>query len=115
MEEKKRQLLMELDDVESASIPKLNSEDSSSGTGTEVEMTQNAPAKEPGSVMNSKFGTPILKSVSPFSKLPSREQFCVDMSDILNFENLPNSTGKYETIRHVITKIRISASKSENK
>ncbi|KAK6638353.1 hypothetical protein RUM44_008782 [Polyplax serrata] len=115
MEEKKRQLLMELDDVESSPLSKLNFDDLSSGAGTETEGTQGSETKEPGTVRNSEFGTPILKSISPFSKLPSREQFSVNVSDVINFENLPNSTGKYETMRHVITKIRISASKAQGK
>jgi zinc finger CCHC domain-containing protein 8 len=52
------------------------------------------------------YGTPIFDSVTPFSKLPTNEQFSKGVSDVINFENLPDSTGKYEKMRSLITKVR---------
>lgn len=107
MEERKRQLLMALDDE---SDSKLSQDTSSSVVEPELEAVKepvlSTPAKKVGVTKNLDLGTPILKSVSPFSKLPAREQFSVNVSDVINFENLPNSTGKYETMTHLITKIR---------
>ncbi|KAF5273990.1 hypothetical protein FQA39_LY01105 [Lamprigera yunnana] len=57
-------------------------------------------------IKTSTFGTPILKSTSPFVILPKPENFMKDVSDVINFENLPNSTGKYEQMIGVIEKVR---------
>ncbi|KAK5644889.1 hypothetical protein RI129_006189 [Pyrocoelia pectoralis] len=57
-------------------------------------------------IKTSYFGTPILKSASPFSHLPHSDNFTKNVSDIINFENLPNSTGKYEQMVGVIEKVR---------
>lgn len=54
----------------------------------------------------SSFGTPILKSASPYSKLPKPDNFSKDVSPVINFENLPNSTGKYEQMTGVLQKVR---------
>lgn len=51
-------------------------------------------------------GTPILESCSPFSKLPKGDSWSVGVSDVINFENLPDSTGKYEQMKDVLTKVR---------
>lgn len=57
-------------------------------------------------VKTSSFGTPILKSSSPYSKLPDPDNFTKDVSPVINFENLPNSTGKYEQMTGVLRKVR---------
>lgn len=51
-------------------------------------------------------GTPILESFSPFSKLPKGDSWSVGVSDVINFENLPDSTGKYEQMKDVLSKVR---------
>lgn len=58
------------------------------------------------SIKNSTFGTPILKSKSPYSRLPNMDNFTKDVSPVINFENLPNSTGKYEQMTGVLQKVR---------
>lgn len=57
-------------------------------------------------VKSSAFGTPILKNCSPYEKLPCPGNFSKDISQVINFENLPNSTGKYEQMTNVLTKVR---------
>lgn len=52
------------------------------------------------------FGTPILPSTSPYNKLPSSEKFSKDICDVINFENLPDSTGKYKQMTGVLQKVR---------
>lgn len=51
-------------------------------------------------------GTPLLKQVSPFSALPSSEKWSVGVSDVIDFENLPDSTGTYKRLSGLITKVR---------
>lgn len=63
------------------------------------------------SVKSVHLGTPILPSTSPYNKLPSSEKFSKDICDVINFENLPDSTGKYEQISGVIQKVRNTMAK----
>lgn len=51
-------------------------------------------------------GTPLLKSASEFDKLPDGEKWSVGVSDVINFENLPDSTGKYEKMKVLIKKVQ---------
>ncbi|CAH0556094.1 unnamed protein product [Brassicogethes aeneus] len=57
-------------------------------------------------VLDTSYGTPILKSSSPYVRLPNADNFSKDVSPVINFENLPNSTGKYEQMTGVIQKVR---------
>lgn len=63
------------------------------------------------SVKSIHLGTPILPSTSPYSKLPSSEKFSKDICDVINFENLPDSTGKYEQMSGVLQKVRSTLAK----
>jgi len=60
------------------------------------------------------FGTPILKQISPYTKLPSGDKFSVGVSDVINFENLPDSTGKYKQMKTVISKVRTMVQQINN-
>lgn len=64
-----------------------------------------------GSIKSVDLGTPILESCSPFNKLPSSEKFSQDICDVINFENLPDATGKYEQMTEVLQKVRNTMSK----
>ncbi|XP_066595481.1 zinc finger CCHC domain-containing protein 8 homolog [Prorops nasuta] len=57
------------------------------------------------------LGTPILQSTSPYNKLPSFEKFSKNISEVLNFENLPDYTGKYEKMTGILQKVRQELSK----
>ncbi|EFA04058.1 zinc finger CCHC domain-containing protein 8 homolog [Tribolium castaneum] len=70
--------------------------------------------KEFLAVKESCFGTPILKSGSPYSTLPDPDKFSKDVSPVINFENLPNSTGKYEQLSDVLQKVRDTLKKKQN-
>jgi zinc finger CCHC domain-containing protein 8 len=59
-----------------------------------------------GKVKSVDLGTPILQSASPYSHLPNPEKFSRDICDVINFENLPDSTGKYEKMSDLIRKVR---------
>lgn len=56
-------------------------------------------------IKESHMGTPVLK-FSPYDNLPNGENFKVGVSDVINFENLPDSTGKYEQMKVVLKKVR---------
>lgn len=59
-----------------------------------------------GHVKTSEYGTPVMNIASPFTKLPSDEKFSKDICDVINFENLPNSTGKYKQISKLLKKVK---------
>lgn len=51
-------------------------------------------------------GTPLLKSASSYDKLPDGDKWSVGVSDVINFENLPDSVGKYEKMKVLIKKVQ---------
>lgn len=59
-----------------------------------------------GKVKSVDLGTPVLQSSSPYSCLPNPDKFSHDICDVINFENLPDSTGKYEKMSDLIRKVR---------
>lgn len=56
-------------------------------------------------------GTPVIKGLSPFNNLPNSEKWREGVSDVLDFENLPESIGKYEKMRTLIEKVRVKVKK----
>lgn len=60
-----------------------------------------------GHVDTTIFGCPVLPSFSPFNIIPAGENFQVGVSDVINFENLAESTGKYEKMKELIKKVRV--------
>ncbi|XP_071446629.1 zinc finger CCHC domain-containing protein 8 homolog [Hetaerina americana] len=60
----------------------------------------------PGMVKSVVLGTPALFGASPYTSLPSPKAFSRDICDVINFENLPDSTGKYEKMSGLIKKVR---------
>lgn len=59
-----------------------------------------------GHVATTVFGTPVLESFSGFEILPGGDNFMVGVSEVIAFENLAESTGKYENMRETIKKVR---------
>ncbi|EZA56879.1 Zinc finger CCHC domain-containing protein 8-like protein [Ooceraea biroi] len=57
------------------------------------------------------LGTPILQSNSPYNKLPSSEKFSQNICNVINFENLPDATGKYEQMSGVLQRVRSTIAK----
>ncbi|XP_050074095.1 zinc finger CCHC domain-containing protein 8 homolog [Anopheles maculipalpis] len=53
------------------------------------------------------LGTPILSAFTPYSTLPSGEAFSKGVSDVIHFENLPNSTGKYQQMKSLLSEVRL--------
>lgn len=80
---------------------KINSEECSKDVSEESPNNDNVSKKM--KLVSS--GTPVPKSFKP--SLPSLEKWSVGMGELLQFENLPNSTGAYQAkMKNIITKIR---------
>jgi zinc finger CCHC domain-containing protein 8 len=97
LETRKQLLLAELEDG------------GSSGDTTPRVAPQSTPGPSSstlGKVKSVDLGTPILQSASPYSRLPSPKKFSHDICNVINFENLPDSTGKYERMSDLIRKVR---------
>lgn len=126
LEKQKERLLAALEDNTSSNIA---SEENTNETPEKIEEAENSevaqkvltvPASEESpvtkSARQSNFGTPILKSNSPYSRLPHLANFTKDVAcNIIHFENLPNSTGKYEKMRKILKKVRSDVKETLNK
>uniref|UniRef100_A0A1I8PQS2 CCHC-type domain-containing protein n=1 Tax=Stomoxys calcitrans TaxID=35570 RepID=A0A1I8PQS2_STOCA len=73
----------------------------------------NSSETNPDVIKKSFMGTPVLK-FSPYDSLPNGDNFKVGVSDVINFENLPDSTGKYENMKELIKKVRTVIHKIHN-
>uniref|UniRef100_A0A034VAI4 Zinc finger CCHC domain-containing protein 8-like protein n=1 Tax=Bactrocera dorsalis TaxID=27457 RepID=A0A034VAI4_BACDO len=130
LEERKQKLLAELksglcdiDSLSSSSATEesLALETSNSETKTsEISKPTNTneihtvePTPTLDIIKESHMGTPVLH-FSPYEKLPAGDNFKVGVSDVINFENLPDSTGKYEQMKEVIKKVRNIVTKLHN-
>lgn len=69
------------------------------------EVRQQTPAKA-DVVTSVDPGTPICKLYSPYVKLPPQEKWITDTTDHIMFENLPETTGKYERMVGLLKKCR---------
>ena len=85
------------------------------GTGSPANSNPGTPVNVPvdykpqfkGSVSVSKdYGTPILKRAGSIDALPTDSKFAEGIEDHIPFENLPDATGRFNTIRKIVDKIR---------
>lgn len=53
-------------------------------------------------------GTPLIQSASQFTELPAGSNWSVGVSDIIDFENLADSTGKFQRMKSLIKKVRVT-------
>ncbi|XP_050473260.1 zinc finger CCHC domain-containing protein 8 homolog isoform X2 [Bombus huntii] len=121
LENMKKQLLVELQKSNSDISSKSNSSNSVSKSdmpppSNEItpelnRIRQNGINTSHGSVKSIDFGTPVLQSTSPYNKLPPSEKFSKNICNLINFENLPDSTGKYEQMTGVLQKVRHTLAK----
>ena len=74
---------------------------------------KNTPSEESynGRVTSVSSGTPVITR-SEFKHLPSPENFSRNICDVINFENLPNATGKYDQMHGLIKKVRTYVTQS---
>ena len=73
--------------------------------GTSQELT---PLRGECKVLSVDDGTPIVTLYSPFANLPAQTKWATNTTDHIMYENLPESTGKYENIRGILQKVRDS-------
>ncbi|XP_049293040.1 zinc finger CCHC domain-containing protein 8 homolog [Anopheles funestus] len=75
----------------------------------EIAMNKVPYIDEPGDVglKRMSLGTPILSAFTPYTTLPSGEAFSKGVSDVIHFENLPNSTGKYLQMKCLLSNVRL--------
>ena len=59
-----------------------------------------------GTVKSCDDGTPIVTTYSPFSTIPDSSKWTTNTTDHIFFENLPDSTGKYEQFKELLKKCR---------
>lgn len=81
-------------------------DESNSNSLIESPASPTLAAIEVGHVESTVLGVPVLPSFTPFNKLPSGEHFSKGVCDVIAFENLAESTGKYETMKVLIGKVR---------
>ncbi|KOC67185.1 Zinc finger CCHC domain-containing protein 8 like protein [Habropoda laboriosa] len=93
--------------VPKSDMPPFNTET----TPESNRIQQNEANTSCGSIKSVDLGTPVLQSTSPYSKLPSSDKFSKNICDIINFENLPDSTGKYKQMTGVLRKVRNTMAK----
>ncbi|XP_032684036.1 zinc finger CCHC domain-containing protein 8 homolog [Odontomachus brunneus] len=112
LESMKEQLLVELEETSSQPNPDASVKNNLNITSEDNIQLNRSPTLQKSlnmsqnSVKSVDLGTPILESTSPYNKLPSSEKFSKNICNVLNFENLPDSTGKYEQMTGVLQKVR---------
>lgn len=113
----KKQLLVELEETSLQFNPGASSKNNTNITITSednIQLNRSPTLRKSlntSSVKSVDLGTPILQSTSPYNKLPLSEKFSKNICDVINFENLPDSTGKYKQMTVVLQKVRNTIAK----
>ena len=68
--------------------------------------TINSPVFKPSTIKTTDNGTPIVDTYSPYNELPSSDKWTCFTTDHIFFENLPESTGKYDNMVGILKKCR---------
>ena len=68
--------------------------------------TINSPMFKPSTIKTTDNGTPIVDTYSPYNELPSSDKWTCFTTDHIFFENLPESTGKYDNMVGILKKCR---------
>lgn len=98
--------LGELERQKAQLLDLLNNGVTSHSPAQRVPLEQAEQQTPPSTVRCSLFGTPLLQACSPYQRLPHPDNFSVGVSQVINFENLPDATGKYEQMTGVLSKVR---------
>lgn len=83
---------------------KLSADSVSQDTDSDSDISKSGT--KTGVVKGTLYGTPVINVASSYTKLPSDNKFAKDICDVINFENLPNSTGKYKQISNLLKKVK---------
>lgn len=92
--------------LENASQANTSQGDAGSSLVNDLELPKTPSEISKGGVKTTQYGTPVLNIASPYVKLPSDNNFAKDICDVIYFENLPNSTGKYKKISNLLKKVK---------
>ncbi|CAG4988360.1 unnamed protein product [Parnassius apollo] len=90
-------------EASSSKVQQVSTDINVSEPGTSDTETSKTKA---GNVRTTLYGTPVLNIASPYVKLPSDDKFAKDICDVINFENLPNSTGNFKKISSLLKKVK---------
>jgi zinc finger CCHC domain-containing protein 8 len=104
LDEKRKKLLTELSEIND--VPAQNGSSLVKDENNDKNAQQSEDIKQ-GHVETTIFGCPVLPSFSPFEILPSNVNFQQGVCDVIAFENLAQSTGKYENMKGIIKKVRV--------
>lgn len=83
-----------------------NSENENRDNSAKDNIATSQNEERAGHVDETIFGCPVVPSFSPFNTLPAGEKFQEGVCDVIAFENLAESTGKYEKMKVLIKKVR---------
>ena len=73
------------------------------------------PVKASSKVKHVDDGTPIVQMHSPFTSLPDQDKWTTNTTDHILFENLPDSTGKYDQMVEILKKVRTKKTQLNDK
>lgn len=93
------------DSLSTTQSPAADSQDSFVSPTPPKSSTPSTPLN---SSKHSMSGTPLLQSASPYTQLPAGSSWSVGVSDVIDFENLADSTGKFERMKGLIQKVRVA-------
>lgn len=83
--------------------------------GNKSTLSKSPSSPSLGSIKLLDLGTPIIKHAVSAEKLPSHDAFSKNICDVINFDNLPDSTGKYKVLSKVVKRVRTLMSKITGK
>jgi len=119
LESQRRALLSELQESDAEekqlTTPQKAKTKAENVTGSEpLSDTELFKSPSPGRCKLKAMGTPVSIRFSPYTALPTMDKFSLDMGEMINYENLPNSTGTFEKMKTLLTKVRSLFKKKNN-
>lgn len=72
------------------------------------------PTTPQGHSKSALSGTPLIKHISPFSRLPCGDKWSAGVTDVIDFENLPDATGTYQKLGDVLRRVRTFVKESND-
>jgi len=88
------------------SFTKVEKDDEEEEEEVEEQSPFAAASTSSGAVKSRDEGTPIVTTYSPFTSIPDSSKWTTMTTDHIFFENLPDSTGKYQQFKEVLKKCR---------
>lgn len=86
---------------------------STSHISSQPDIKDAVPSSSPKQSKLLAMGTPVSIRYSPYNRLPNLDKFATNMGDLELFENLPNSTGAFQKIKSLLSKVRNAFNKKK--